>query len=60
MTFTIEIEQEDDDRWIAEGLELLGALPYGHTLKKRKRRSKRWCAALLPTVSTMPKLPPTC
>jgi predicted RNase H-like HicB family nuclease len=31
MTFTVEIEQEDDGRWIAEVLELPGALAYGHT-----------------------------
>jgi predicted RNase H-like HicB family nuclease len=27
--FTIETEQEDDGRWIAEILEILGALIYG-------------------------------
>jgi predicted RNase H-like HicB family nuclease len=27
----VEIEQEDDGRWIAEVLELPGALAYGHT-----------------------------
>ena len=31
MTFTVEIEQEDDGRWIAEVLELPGALAYGQT-----------------------------
>lgn len=31
MTFTVEIEPEDDGRWIAEVLELSGALVYGHT-----------------------------
>jgi predicted RNase H-like HicB family nuclease len=31
MNFTVEIEQEDDGRWIAEVLELPGALAYGHT-----------------------------
>lgn len=31
MTFTVEIEQEGDGRWIAEVLELPGALVYGHT-----------------------------
>jgi len=29
--FTIETEQEDDGRWIAEVLELSGALKYGAT-----------------------------
>jgi predicted RNase H-like HicB family nuclease len=28
MTFTVEIEQEDDGRWIAEVLELPGVLTY--------------------------------
>jgi predicted RNase H-like HicB family nuclease len=31
MTFTVEIEQEDDGRWIAEVLELPGTLTYGQT-----------------------------
>jgi predicted RNase H-like HicB family nuclease len=31
MDFTIEIEQENDGRWIAEVLELPGALVYGQT-----------------------------
>jgi predicted RNase H-like HicB family nuclease len=29
--FTIETEQEDDGRWIAEILEILGALVYGNS-----------------------------
>lgn len=31
MTFTIEHEQEDDGRWLAEVLELPGGLAYGTT-----------------------------
>jgi predicted RNase H-like HicB family nuclease len=31
MTFTVEIEPEGDGRWIAEVLELPGALAYGRT-----------------------------
>ena len=31
MTFTVEIEQEDDSRWIAEVLELPGVLTYGQS-----------------------------
>lgn len=30
-TFTIETEQEDDGRWIAEVMEIPGALVYGDT-----------------------------
>jgi predicted RNase H-like HicB family nuclease len=31
MTFTVEHEQEDDGRWLAEVLELPGVLAYGNT-----------------------------
>jgi predicted RNase H-like HicB family nuclease len=31
MTFTVDIEQEDDGRWIAEVLELPGVLTYGQS-----------------------------
>jgi len=31
MTFTVEYEQESDGRWLAEVLELSGALAYGKT-----------------------------
>jgi predicted RNase H-like HicB family nuclease len=31
MTFTIEIEREDDGRWIAEVVNLPGVLAYGQT-----------------------------
>ncbi len=31
MTFTIELDQEEDDRWIAEVRELPGVLAYGLT-----------------------------
>ena len=31
MNFTLECEQEDDGRWLAEVVELPGALAYGVT-----------------------------
>lgn len=31
MKFTIECEQEEDGRWLAEVIELPGALAYGQT-----------------------------
>jgi predicted RNase H-like HicB family nuclease len=31
MTFTVEFEQEEDGRWLAEVLELPGVLAYGQT-----------------------------
>ena len=38
LRFTVEIEQEEDGRWIAEVLELPGALAYGHTIEEAKAR----------------------
>lgn len=34
MIFSIEYEQEDDGRWLAEVLELPGALAYGKTVQE--------------------------
>jgi predicted RNase H-like HicB family nuclease len=31
MTFTVEYEQEDDSRWLAEVLEMPGVLAYGQS-----------------------------
>jgi len=31
MNFTIETEQEEDSRWLAEVMELAGVLAYGQT-----------------------------
>jgi len=31
MNFTIELEQEDDGRWIAEVIDFSGVLAYGQT-----------------------------
>jgi predicted RNase H-like HicB family nuclease len=31
MTFTVEYEQEEDGRWLAEVVELPGVLAYGRT-----------------------------
>ena len=38
MTFKIELEQENDGRWIAEVLELPGVLAYGRTPEEAKAR----------------------
>ena len=40
MTFRIEFEQEEDGRWIAEVLELPGALAYGPTREAAEARAK--------------------
>lgn len=34
MRFTVEIEREDDGRWIAEVMDLPGAMAYGPTRKE--------------------------
>ena len=31
MTFRVEVDQEDDGRWIAEVVELPGVMAYGNT-----------------------------
>ena len=36
MTFRIEVEQEEDGRWIAEITELPGVMAYGSTLDEAK------------------------
>jgi predicted RNase H-like HicB family nuclease len=38
MTFTVEIEQEEDGRWIAEVLELPGVLTYGQSPTEAKAK----------------------
>ena len=34
MNFTIEVEQEEDERWIAEVIDLPGVLVYGQTVEE--------------------------
>jgi predicted RNase H-like HicB family nuclease len=38
MTFLVEIEQEEDGRWIAEVVDLPGALAYGKTPEEAKAK----------------------
>lgn len=40
MVFKIEIEQETDGRWMAEVLELPGALSYGRTLEEARAKAQ--------------------
>lgn len=40
MPFTIEVEQEDDGRWIAEVPELSGVLAYGQTRQEAIERGQ--------------------
>lgn len=36
MTFSIEVEREEDGRWIAEVVDLPGVLVYGQTATRRR------------------------
>ncbi len=38
MSFKIELEQEDDGRWLAEVLELPGVMAYGDTPEEARSR----------------------
>ena len=38
MTFLVELEQEEDGRWIAEVVDLPGVLAYGQTLGEAKAK----------------------
>lgn len=38
MTFKVEIEQEEDGRWIAEVVDLPGVLAYGKTADEAKAK----------------------
>jgi predicted RNase H-like HicB family nuclease len=38
MKFRVEIEQEEDGRWIAEVIDLPGVLAYGNTLEEAKAK----------------------
>jgi predicted RNase H-like HicB family nuclease len=40
MNFTLEIEQEEDGRWICEVSELPGVLAYGQTRDESVSRAK--------------------
>ncbi|HLG15350.1 MAG TPA: type II toxin-antitoxin system HicB family antitoxin [Blastocatellia bacterium] len=40
MTLTLELEQEDDGRWLSEVLELPGALAYGETSEEAAAKAQ--------------------
>lgn len=47
MTLTIEYEQEEDGRWLAEVLELPGTLVYGQTREEAIARVKALAISVL-------------
>lgn len=40
MTFTVEVEREEDGRWLAEVRELPGALAYGRTPEEARAKAQ--------------------
>jgi len=40
MSLTIEVEQEEDGRWLAEVMELAGVLAYGQSREEAIARAK--------------------
>ena len=40
MNFIVELEQEEDGRWIAEVIEIPGALAYGKTQEEAMARAE--------------------
>lgn len=47
MNLSLELEQEDDGRWIAEVLEISGALAYGATPEEARAKSQALALRIL-------------
>ncbi len=47
MPLTVEVEQEDDGRWLAEVPELPGVLTYGQTRQEAIDRVQALCLRIL-------------
>ena len=47
MRFTVEIEREDDGRWIAEVVDLPGAMAYGPTRDQAVARAEALALRIL-------------
>jgi predicted RNase H-like HicB family nuclease len=60
MNFTIELEQEDDGRWIAEVIDFSGVLAYGQTREEAITRVKALAYVCSPTSLIMAKLTSNC
>src|SRR6266850_4603954 len=58
MKFRLEIEQEEDGRWIAEVVDLPGVLAYGNTCEEAQTKVQALALALWRTVSNTEKPAP--
>ena len=47
MKFNVEIEREDDGRWIADVVDLPGAMAYGHTREEAVSRAEALALRIL-------------
>jgi predicted RNase H-like HicB family nuclease len=47
MKFNVEIEREDDGRWIAQVVDLPGAMAYGHTRDEAVARAEALALRIL-------------
>jgi predicted RNase H-like HicB family nuclease len=47
MTFNVEVEREDDGRWIAEVTDVPGAMAYGQTSEEAVSRAEDLGSAIL-------------
>ncbi|MSQ94709.1 MAG: type II toxin-antitoxin system HicB family antitoxin [Gemmataceae bacterium] len=47
MPLTIEVEQEDDGRWLAEVLSLPGVLAYGQSRREAVEHVQAWALRVL-------------
>ena len=57
MKLTIELDREEDGRWIAEALELPGVLRYGRTREEAIIRSKQLAIEVITDRIAHGKLP---
>jgi predicted RNase H-like HicB family nuclease len=58
MTFTVEYEQEEDGRWLAEVVEIPGALSYGNSAKEAIGRAQALALRVLADRLEHGEIPP--
>jgi predicted RNase H-like HicB family nuclease len=59
MVFSIEIDREDDGRWIAEALELPGAMAYGATREEAISNTEKLAIEIIADRIEQGELPPS-
>lgn len=58
MTLSIELDREDDGRWIAEALELPGVMSYGETREEAISNTERLAIEVIADRIRHGELPP--